>query len=270
MVALHARRSYDSAARFRQERPERPLIVALTGTDLYQDIRTSCQAREALEIADRLIVLQPMGIQELPEPLRPKTRVIYQSVEKVTQIPPKAKHTFDVCVLGHLRPVKDPFRTALAARLLPPSSRVRVLHVGAALSNEMAERAQAEMAENGRYRWLGELPRWQARRVLAHSHLLSLTSEIEGGANVISEALAASVPVVASHISGSIGLLGADYPGYFPVGDTEALAALLERAEREPPFYAALQARCAALAPLVEPDRERQAWAALLQELSPV
>jgi putative glycosyltransferase (TIGR04348 family) len=267
LVALHARRSSESVARFRQQHPELPLIVALTGTDLYQDIRTSCQAQEALEMATRLIVLQPMGVPELPERLRPKARVIYQSVERPGVIPPKAKRSFDVCVLGHLRPVKDPFRTARAARRLPPSSRVRVLHVGGALSEAMAEQAAAEMAENSRYRWLGELPRWQARQVLARSHLLSLTSEMEGGANVISEALAASVPIVASRISGSLGLLGADYPGYFPVGDTEALAALLERAERVPHFYAELQAWCTDLTPLVEPERERQTWAALLEEL---
>src|SRR5205085_7415042 len=133
LVALHARRSYESAARFRQEHPELPLIVALTGTDLYEDIRTSCQAQESLELADRLILLQPMGIQELPEHLRPKARVIYQSVEKVANIPPKSHRSLDACVLGHLRPVKDPFRTALAARLPPPGSRVRELHVGAAL-----------------------------------------------------------------------------------------------------------------------------------------
>jgi glycosyltransferase involved in cell wall biosynthesis len=90
---------------------------------------------------------------------------------------------------------------------------------------------------------------------------------MEGGANVISDAIAAAVPIVASRIAGSIGLLGADYPGYFRAGDTEALAALLQRTEQSPPFYAELQARCAALAPLVEPARERQTWAALLREL---
>jgi putative glycosyltransferase (TIGR04348 family) len=267
LVALHARRSFDSAARFWREHPELPLIVALTGTDLYQDIRTSAEAQEALEIAARLIVLQPMGLQELPEPLRPKARVIYQSVERPRSAPPKAKRFFDVCVLGHLRPVKDPFRTAMAARLLPERSRVRVVHVGGALTEEMAEQACAEREANRRYRWLGELPRWQARRVLARSHLLSLTSEMEGGANVISEAVAASVPILASRISGSVGLLGPDYPGYFPFGDTRALADLIERAESNAEYYAELLDRCARLAPLVEPARERQTWAALLQEL---
>jgi putative glycosyltransferase (TIGR04348 family) len=267
LVALHARRSFDSAARFQREHPQLPLIVALTGTDLYQDIHTDCQAQQALALATRLIVLQPMGLLELPEHLRHKARVIYQSVERPRTIPPKARRTFDVCVLGHLRPVKDPFRTAEASRLLPPGSRVRVLHVGGALSEEMAEQARREMAGNSRYRWLGELPRWRARQVLARSHLLSLTSEMEGGANVISEALAASVPILASRISGSIGLLGADYPGYFSVGDTEELAGLIERAERAPLFYEELRAWCARLAALVEPERERQSWEALLREL---
>jgi putative glycosyltransferase (TIGR04348 family) len=267
LVALHARRSFDSAARFRREHPELPLLVCLTGTDLYQDIRTSPEAQAALEIATRLIVLQPLGLLELPEHLRSKGRVIYQSVERPGAAPSKAKSSFDVCVLGHLRPVKDPFRTALAARLLPERSRVRVVHVGGALTEAMAEQARAEMAANRRYRWLGELPRWRARKVLAGSHLLSLTSEMEGGANVISEALAASVPIIASRISGSVGLLGPDYPGYFPCGDTPALADLIARAEFDPHFYAELRAGCARLAPLVDPAREQQAWAALLEEL---
>jgi putative glycosyltransferase (TIGR04348 family) len=269
LIALHARRSYDSVARFQRERSELPLLLALTGTDLYHDIRTDCRAREALELATRLIVLQPMGVFELPEHLRARARVIYQSVERPRRLPPKTKRHFDVCVLGHLRPVKDPFRTALAARLLPPQSRIRVLHLGKALGEEMAVQAREETSENPRYRWLGERPRWQALRMLARSHLLSLTSEMEGGANVISEALVAGVPVVASRISGSLGLLSDDYPGYFPFGDTEALAALLKRAESAPAFYQELSALCQARAPLFAPERELAAWEALLEELAP-
>jgi glycosyltransferase involved in cell wall biosynthesis len=180
----------------------------------------------------------------------------------------KPKTTFDVCVLGHLREVKDPFRTALASRLLPASSRLRVRHAGKALSQDMEEAARAEVNANPRYHWLGELQRWRARQVLARSHLLVLSSVMEGGANVISEALAVPVPVLASRISGSIGLLGQDYPGYFPVGDTQALAQLLDKAERDAGFYRELDDWCRGLAPLVHPDRERESWRRLLDDLS--
>jgi len=268
MVALHARRSFAAIECFWRLYPASPLIVALTGTDLYGDIHTSPEAQQSLELATRLIILQPKGIEELALHLHHKVRVIYQSVQSLNGRVPKAKTTFDVCVLGHLRPVKDPFRTALAARLLPADSRLRVLHVGKALSDDMAERAHSEMATNPRYHWLGELPRWQALRVLARSHVLVLSSITEGGANVISEALAVGVPVVASRIAGSIGILGEAYPGYFPVEDTAALARLLEHVEGDTRFYQELQAWCTGLAPLFHPARELQTWASLLQELA--
>ena len=170
-------------------------------------------------------------------------------------------------MLGHLREVKDPFRTAEAARLLPPSSRIRVTQVGGALSDEMDLRAREETASNPRYRWLGEYPRWKAIRILARSRLLVLTSRMEGGANVVSEALACSIPVLSSRISGSIGLLGEDYPGYFPAGDTRALAHLLTQAETDTDFYADLKTRCKRLAPIVAPTTETNRWKALLDEL---
>jgi putative glycosyltransferase (TIGR04348 family) len=267
LIALHARRSFASIERFHRERPGRPLIVALTGTDLYGDIHTDPLAQQSLELATRLVLLQPAGITELPVRLRDKARVIFQSATKPPGTFLPRRDVFEVCVLGHLRPVKDPFRTALAARLLPATSRIRVVQIGAALEPEMEAEACAEMGANPRYRWLGELPRWQALRRLARSRLLSLTSLSEGGANVISEALACGVPVVSSRISGSIGILGADYPGYFPVGDTAALAALLERAEQDRAFYQELKAWGERLRPLVDPARERETWAQVLREL---
>jgi glycosyltransferase involved in cell wall biosynthesis len=174
---------------------------------------------------------------------------------------------FEICVLGHLRAVKDPFRAALAARRLPSSSSVRVLQVGRALTDAMRRRAEREAAVNPRYQWLGEIPRAQALRRLARCRLLVLTSKLEGGANVVSEALAADVPVVSSRIGGSVGILGADYPGYFEAGDTIELAKVLHRAETDSAFYALLQAACRRVAPLVDPQRERQAWSELLREL---
>jgi glycosyltransferase involved in cell wall biosynthesis len=144
---------------------------------------------------------------------------------------------------------------------------VRILHAGGALEADMEVQARAEMAANPRYRWLGELPRWQARRLMARSRLMAITSRTEGGAYVVGEAVTAGVPVLATDIPGNVGLLGRGYPGYFPVGDAPALAALLRRAETEPAFLAALEAGVRRVAPGFAPARERAAWRALLAQL---
>jgi len=269
LVALHARRSYASIRRFHLNHPERPLLVALTGTDLYKDLPRSRKARQSLEFATRLIALQPKASEELPSHLRQKIRVIYQScpasLRKRGTL--RSRRSFDVCVIGHLRAVKDPFRTARAARRLLPSSRVRVLHLGAAMDEQMARRARAEIRVNPRYLWLGEQPRRRVQRILAVSALCVLSSRLEGGANVVSEAIAAGVPLLASRIAGTVGLLGENYPGYFRVGNTEELARLLHRAETDRAFLTKLSSHCAMLAPLFGPRREQTAWRQLLQEL---
>jgi putative glycosyltransferase (TIGR04348 family) len=269
LIALHARRSFPAAQAFRRHHPDRPLVVALTGTDLYRDIHTSARAARALELADRLVVLQPRAVDELEPRLRRKVRVILQSAEPLAAPPPRDPTAFDIVVLGHLRYEKDPFRAAQALRLLSQALPIRVTQAGAALSLGMLKRAQRLMARDLRYRYAGQLSQGQARRRLARSHLLVLSSRMEGGANVLSEALVERVPVLASRIPGNVGLLGARYPGYFPVGDTEALARLLRRAATEPAFYRRLSEWCARLAPRFEPARERQAWRDLLVELVP-
>src|SRR5207244_4448821 len=157
---------------------------------------------------------------------------------------------------------------AAAARLLPATSRVRIVQIGAALSAAMRRRAEQLQRGHPRYRWLGELPRRRALERLARCRVLVLTSQMEGGANVVGEALAAGVPVISSRIGGTAGILGDDYPGYFPVGDTRALADLLQRAETDTQFLDELRRHCAAKAYLVDPERERQSWRLLLRELS--
>lgn len=173
LVALHARRSHGAIKRWGREYPDKPLIVALTGTDLYRDLPKSKQARRSLELATRLIVLQPKAFDELPKHLHARTRVIYQSVEPFPAIrnPRVPIHNFQVCVIGHLREVKDPFRAAMAARLLPESSRIQIIHVGGAMSEKMAERARREMEINPRYHWIGEQPQWRVRQILTRSQL---------------------------------------------------------------------------------------------------
>jgi putative glycosyltransferase (TIGR04348 family) len=268
LIALHARRSFPAIDRWRTLYPQRPVIVALTGTDLYEDSPSHTIVKQSLDLAWRVIVLQPMAVNELPRSYRSKIRVIYQSAESPIRKPQPTSEWFEVCVLGHLRPIKDPFRTALAARLLPNSSCLRIVHLGAALSQEMEAQARGEMARNPRYHWLGDVPYSKAKRILSQSRLLVQSSVLEGGANAISEAIASGVPVLATAIPGSVGILGGDYPGYFPVTDTKALAALLIRVEANKKFYQLLRTRCRQLRPLVNPKRERTAWRRVLRELT--
>jgi putative glycosyltransferase (TIGR04348 family) len=267
LIALHARRSAAAIFRFRRAHPRKAIVLALTGTDIYGAHSRNARARRAMEQADRLVILQPLARREIPPRLRRKARVIFQSVEPSRGRRPRSRRLFDVAVVGHLRAVKDPFRAALAARRPPPASRLRILHAGAALEPGFAARARAEMRRNPRYRWLGNLSPAAARRLIARSRLLVLSSRLEGGANVLSEAIADSVPVLASRIPGSAGLLGRGYPGYFPVGGTRALARLLRRAETDARFYNRLHRWCAQRAPLFHPARERSAWKKLLGEL---
>ena len=267
LIALHARKSAASVARVRRESPETPIVVALTGTDLYHDLRRSASARRTIDVASKLVVLQPLALRELPARYWPKTVVIRQSVRMPWVRPPARARHFDVAVLSHLRRVKDPLRAAYAARRLPPESRIRVLHAGAALELAYIDRVRAEAERNPRYVWKGELPRWKAKRLLASSHLLLVTSRSEGGANVISEAAVAGVPILATRVPGNIGLLGKTYPGYFDVGDTEGLAELMRRAETDRDFYADLVRHVRALKRLLLPARELAAWKLELEEL---
>ena len=267
MIALHARRSARFVLDLHRQQPDTPIIVCLTGTDLYRDIHTHRSAQRCLELADRLIVLHPRGSADLPRHLRQKTRVILQSLKQLPRTENHSKGTFDVCVVANLRPVKDPFRTAMAARMLPKSSKLRVIHIGGPLSDGMAERAHAEMKRNHRYQWLGEKSWGQTLRIMSRCRTLVLTSKMEGGANVISEALVVSAPVISSEIPGSIGILGKDYPGFFPPRDTRALATLLNRLESEPGFIDRLQSICQSIAPMFEPRRERKSWKNLFEEM---
>lgn len=265
MLALHARRSYESILKFSAQFPGRPLIAVLTGTDLYRDIGADASAQQSLRLATRLVVLQEAGLDELAPPLRAKTRVIYQS-SKYIAAQPALQELFEVCVIGHLRDEKDPFRAALALTYLPRTSRLQITHAGMAMSESTAQQARQMMQLQARYRWLGEVTRGKAHRLLARSRLMVISSRMEGGANVVSEALMAGTPILASRIPGNIGMLGEDYAGYFPVEDERALAALLNKAETDQEFLSRLQRQCRARRELVLPESEKRALAELLRD----
>ncbi|MGQ0749679.1 MAG: selenoneine biosynthesis selenosugar synthase SenB [Betaproteobacteria bacterium] len=267
MIALHARRSHDSMRRYKEVHSMRPLVLVLTGTDIYRDIRRDSDAKRSLRIADRLVVLQEQALARVPRALRHKVRVIYQSAKAPVAREP-ARSRFEVVVSGHLRPEKDPFRAAAALAHLPQQSAIRVLHMGAAMDADMEREARQWTTHEPRYRWLGEVSHAEAMRRLARSRLMVISSRMEGGANVVAEALMAGVPVIASRIPGNVGMLGRNYAGYFPVENEKALARLLWRAESDPAFYRRLKGQCSRRRALFEPEREARSLRRLLRELA--
>ena len=266
LLALHARKSYDSILRFSEVRPSAPIVVALTGTDLYRDIRTDPQAQQSLGLANRLIVLQAEGLRELSPFLRSKTRVVYQSSDvELRHAPDRSR--FRIAVIGHLRSEKDPFRAVQALNRIDRSAPFEVVQLGAALDPEMRARCRAWKKRDPRYRWLGSVPHGTAMRWLASSHALVVSSVMEGGANVICEAARIGVPVLASRVPGNIGMLGRGYPGYFPLFDDKALARLIERCGTDASFYKRLRGALRPRRALFAPSSEKSALKGLLKSM---
>lgn len=269
LLALHARRSAASVAAWAQAHPDRPLVLALTGTDLYKDIHDNADAQRSLELAHRLIVLQAQGVAELPRPLRAKTRVLYQS-STPRQTAVKTRKHLRVVMVGHLRDEKWPQVLWQAVQQIAPNEGICIDHIGKALDPALGEEATRVAREHPHYRWLGELPHAATRQHIQRAHVLVHTSRIEGGAHVIMEAVLSGTPVLASRISGNVGMLGEDYPGYFAPGDASALAHLLRlyRQTLADPHsqLAQLQRACEARATLFLPAREQATLLAVVNE----
>jgi putative glycosyltransferase (TIGR04348 family) len=262
LIALHARRSAPALAAFRAAYPGRPTTLVLTGTDVYRDIDHDASAQASLAHAAAIVVLQADALSRLPAAARAKAVVIHQSAPPLAAFAGRAPRVRDICMIGHLRPEKDPLTFMRAAKLVQGPD-LRLTHIGGVLDPALGLAAEAEMRTNPHYRWLGALPRGRTRQLLKRSHAMVIASLMEGGANVIIEAVTCGVPVLASQVGGNVGMLGADYAGYFAPGDSAALARLIERSGDDPAFHTLLRQQCAARAPLFAPETEQ----ALLRDL---
>ncbi len=255
MIALHARRSAASVAAWKAAHPRAPLVLVLTGTDLYRDIDADPAAQRSLALADALVVLNRHGPERLPPDMRRKCHVVLQSCTARRTLPRTARH-LRALMVGHLREEKDPRTAFRAMGRLSHRPDILLDHVGAALDPVLGSEAQALSVSAPNYRWLGALPHAQTRRRIQAAHLLVHPSRMEGGAHVVIEAVRSGTPVLASRIDGNTGLLGDDWPGLFAPGDDAGLARLLVQARDDPDMLPALQSRLAALAPLFSPREE--------------
>lgn len=267
MLALHAWRSAPAVQRFRESFPGKPLIVALTGTDIYHFQYTEPEVTQAcMAQADTLIALHPGVAQQITPALSSRMQVVYQSAQAPAARQAPLQGRFEVCVIGHLRHEKDPLRAALAVRDLPESSRLQVVALGKAHDASWSTAAREEMDSNPRYHWRGEVPPARVREMMARARLMVISSRMEGGANVVSEACVAGLPVIASDIDGNRGLLGEDYPGYYPVEDTDALRTLLLQAEQDPDWLLRMALHCRGRSALFTPQAEKASLARALEK----
>lgn len=273
MLALHAARSADAIQGWAAERGTRSLGVVLTGTDLYGEFAGTSAVQRSLDLAGRIVVLQDEAPAALPPAWRDKARVIPASSASRATLRKTARCLRAVAV-GHLRDVKGPGTLLDAARRLATREDIALRHIGEAPGRWADEVRAAEAASPG-YRWLGPLPHAQALRWIQRAHVLVHPSLAEGGAHVVMEAIRSGTPVLASRIPGNVGMLGADYRGYFEAGDGAGLAALLlqcragQQAADDPAttLLGRLRAQCEARAPLFDPARERDALLHLVHDL---
>jgi putative glycosyltransferase (TIGR04348 family) len=266
MLALHARKSAPAALAWAQAVGPEKLAVVLTGTDLYRDIQTDTDAQHALQVASHLVVLQERGLDALPAALRPKAQVIFQSTPRRVTLS-KPKRYLRALMVGHLRDEKDPLTYLRAAARLTERSDVLLDHIGEALEPHWLQAVHHAARCCPAYQWLGGLPHAEARGHIQRAHVLVHPSKMEGGAHVILEAVQSGTPVLASRIDGNVGMLGADYAGYFDLGDDAALAELLLRCRDDAAFLPLLRQQCEARAPLFEPAREQKLLHQLVKSL---
>ena len=219
-----------------------------------------------MEMADAIVVLQPDAIQSLPKKFHPKVRVVYQSVKSISRKAPPKRH-FLASIIGHLRTEKDPFCAAQSLRLLPSVSKIQLVQLGQAMSPDFKKEAISLDKNIERYQWLGQLSHSKTLQWLSRSHVMIISSMMEGGAHVVSEAIAIGVPVIASDIPGNRGLLGDNYPAYYPVGDQVALSKLLSKAETNPVFYQKLCKAIAGRQTITKPELEQQSIQKLIKSL---
>lgn len=265
MLALHARRSAASIAAYARAHPRRPLVVVLTGTDLYGDLPHDAEAMHSLALATRLIVLHELAPRDVPATFRSKVEVCFQSTAARRELV-KTDHHLRAVMVGHLREVKDPRTLFDAVRRLAHRPDILIDHVGAPLDPALGAEAAGLAATLPTYRWLGDQPHGATRARIQRAHVLVHASRAEGGAHVVMEALRCGTPVVASAIPGNVGMLGADWPALFEPGDGPGLAAWLERLRDDPAMLNALRRHARRRAPLFDPAHERATLRAILRK----
>lgn len=294
LLVLHLARGADWISLGSQLRV--PVAAVVTGTDLYRDLGPEGKppaverALSSLRLSNRIITLQRSAAEELQARfpwLEGRMRVIAQTVAPTPGLQAKPyeglgdggqwQHSLRMLVCGHIRPEKDPLTalwgTVLLAEDHPEEAEaglIHLQHIGGSLADDLSEEVLGMAALRPQLiTCSGQMLQAEIRRLMADQHLLIQPSRMEGGALVVSEAVAVGLPILASDVPGHRGLLGDDYPGLFPVGDEQALADLMARFVRSADYRASLLDGIQQAAPaLTSPDLEQAQLNAVVRSLT--
>jgi glycosyltransferase involved in cell wall biosynthesis len=289
-IVLNAARSSEAVTTFVAE--QIPVMLVMTGTDLYGALSPEQsgseryqRAEQALHLARLILVLQAEAGDEIrrrwPKLADRVHCVLQTSAPRKPYAPVMTQHskTIRFLVAGHIREEKDP-RTAFigfhrafpdgwATRADGGRVPVRLIHVGSHQDKMLAQELIRLGAQYPGILLEGPLSHAQTLRQMTHVHCLIQSSVSEGGALVVSEAVACRLPVIASAIPAHRGQMGADYPGFFKTGDPDDLARVLQQFVSDDVFVARLRESGQALASLLaSPTAEREALARLVRQLS--
>jgi len=266
LIALNARKSAGEIFDFRRRLPESSIVALLTGTDVNHSEmeQFGSDTLKALELSDRIVSLHEGFSHRLPDDLLIKTKVIYPSVQLAEDINHRPSEPWKVIIAGNFREEKNPDLMMQAVSKLTNSPLHLHAYGGGGDYQAKLERTAKKYAQfhfHGVQEHDALLADMQSARVLLN------TSTEEGGANAICEAVSLGLPVIASKIDGNVGMLGADYAGFFTSGDVDSLIDILVRVAEDINFYQTLKRQVTERAPFFSYQREMEEWTALVRQM---
>ena len=264
MIALHATKTLAASKRFKVESPNGKLIIYLTGTDLYREqANNNLEFTEALILADALVVGQNASLKSIPADYQSKSHFVPASVllPPLKKVPPPPSPS--LALIGHLRPVKNPFLINMALKELD-ALKLDVFTLGAALEPSMLANVKTWQLADPRFHWLDDIPYAETLSWIQQVDFTLNTSHSEGGSNAVAESIVLGTPVLASKIEGNIGMLGDDYLGYFEPNNPSSLVKLIRRSITNSSFHQTLLQQITELQKNFLPEKEIEAWLKLL------
>jgi glycosyltransferase involved in cell wall biosynthesis len=158
----------------------------------------------------------------------PPTRVIHNAIdpEEFPTVPMPAGSVPRVAVIANHHPYKRIDLFLRAFRVLGESApEARATLAGDGVERQRLERLAQELGLQERVIFAGEVP--DSRPVVASSHVVALTSDVEGFPNALLEAMAQGRPVVATRVGGVPELVRHDEDGFLTGRDPSEIASRL-------------------------------------------